>query len=79
METTVEKVKVADLVRDAKAKFIYAQSGVLYYEIESKTHVCICPIDMTDIEEVKTTRFEAEYSGITLMRYIRKSMEATPQ
>ena len=77
METT-EKVKVADLVRNAKAKFAYVQSGVIYYEIESDTHVTMLPIDLYN-EEIKkdldTTRLEAEYNGITLMRYINKALK----
>lgn len=79
METTIEKVKVADLVRNAKAKFSYVQSGVLYYEIESDTHVTMLPIDLYN-EDIKkdldTSRLEAEYSGITLMRYINKALKA---
>lgn len=75
----LKDVKVSDLVRNAKAKFAYAQSGVLYYQIENDTHVTILPIDLYN-EEIKmdldTTRLEAEYSGITLMRYINKALKA---
>jgi hypothetical protein len=73
METTT-KVSVKDIVKGTTAKFEYASCGVLYYKIENDTHVYIFPVDMNE-EGIGTTRFEAEYKAITLMRWIRKSIE----
>ncbi len=75
MEKILNEVKVIDIVKGTKAKFIYVQSDVMYYKVENDTHVYIFPIDLKDKEEIKETRFEAEYNAITLMRYINKSIK----
>lgn len=74
MEQITEKVNVKDIVKGTTAKFEYASCGVLYYKVETDTHVYIFPVDMNE-EGNGTTRFEAEYKAITLMRWIRKSIE----
>ena len=74
----LKDVKVADLVRNAKAKIAYVQSGIIYYQIENDTHVTMLPIDLNneDIkQDIGTSRLDAEYSGITLMRYINKAIK----
>ena len=68
-----EKVKVADLVRNAKAKFSYVQSGVLFYEIENDTHVTMLPIDLYNEEIKKDPEFDWVWSGIEFNFFDTKS------
>ena len=74
MEQITEKVNVKDIVKGTTAKFEYASCGVLYYKVETDTHVYIFPVDMNE-EGIGTTRFEAEYKAITLMRYVLKGIK----
>lgn len=67
--------KVKEAVIGTTAKFSYACSGVLYYTIEIGKDKYQFPIDMNNKSDVGTASFEAEYRGITLMRYIRKAIE----
>jgi len=67
--------KIIDIVKDNKAVFMYASTGVLYYKIETKEYSYIFPIDMNDREDVGTARFESEHKAITLMRYLNKSIK----
>ena len=76
MEQTVKVVKVIDVVKGNKAVFIYAQSGVLFYKVESETDVYIFPVDLNDKDDVGATRFDAEYPAITLMRYVNKAIKS---
>jgi hypothetical protein len=67
--------KIIDIVKDNKAVFMYASTGVLYYKIETGEYSYIFPIDMNDREDVGTARFESEHKAITLMRYLNKSIK----
>lgn len=58
------------------ANFEYAIAGVLYYTIEHENGKVLFPIDMNDRDDVGTATFMASYKPITLMRYIRKAIEA---
>lgn len=68
----MENIKVINIVKGNTAKFIYAAAGVLYYKILGDTHTYIFPIDLS---KESTTRFEAEYNAIRLMRWINASIE----
>ena len=66
--------KIIDIIKDNKAVFMYASSGVLYYKIETSKSVYIFPVDMNDREDVGSARFEAEHKAVTLMRYLNKAI-----
>lgn len=62
--------------RERMAKFSHAISGVLYYKVTTDDgSIFMFPIDMNDKEDVGTATFDSEIKAITLMRYIRKSIE----
>lgn len=69
----MDKIKVLDVVKDATAKFAYACDGKIYYQIDNNGNTYIFPVNML---ENGTTRFEAEYKAIFLMRWIRKSIDS---
>lgn len=68
-------ITLKEAVKDTKCKFDHAIAGTLYYVLEVGTDKYQFPIDMNDKNDVGTATFEAEYKGITLMRYIRKAMD----
>ena len=67
-------ITLTQAVKDTTARFSHAIAGVLYYNLYTNEGIYQFSIDMNDKEDVGTTTFNAEYNGITLMRYIRKSM-----
>ena len=67
-------ISLTQAVKDTTAKFSHAIAGVLYYQLYTDEGVYQFSIDMNDKDDVGTTTFNAEYNGITLMRYIRKAM-----
>ena len=57
------------------AKISHAIAGVLYYEVSTPLGAkYMFPVDMNDKEDVGTATFPAEIKSITLMRYVRKSI-----
>lgn len=68
-------ITLKEIVKNNIAKFSHACSGVLYYTVECENGIYQFPVDMNNKEDVGTTTFVNEYKAITLMRYIRKSME----
>lgn len=68
-------ITLKEAVKGTKCRFDHAIAGTLYYVLEVGTDKYQFPIDMNDKADVGTAVFEAEYRGITLMRYIRKAME----
>lgn len=68
-------ITLKEAVINTKCKFSHAITGTLYYVLEVGTDKYQFPIDMNDKVDVGNAVFEAEYRGITLMRYIRKAME----
>lgn len=68
-------ITLKEAVTNSTAKFDHAIAGVLYYNLYVGDKVYLFSIDMNDKDDVGTTTFESEYKGITLMRYIRKSIE----
>ncbi len=71
----MENIKVSEIVKGNIAKFIYAQDGKIFYKIENDDFICVFYIDLRDLEEVKSTRYEAEYNAIQLMRYLNKNIK----
>lgn len=59
----------------AMAKLAHVSAGILYYEIKTENTFVQFQVDMNDKEDVGDTTFYTEYKPITLMRYIRKSMD----
>ena len=68
-------ITLKEAITDSTAKFDHAIAGVLYYALFVGTDQYQLCIDMNDKDDVGTTSFDAEYKGITLMRYIRKGMK----
>ncbi len=69
-------INITDIVKNGNmAKFAYAIAGVLYYEVSTEENKYIFPVDMNDREDVGTATFPCEIKAITLMRYIRKSLQ----
>lgn len=74
METTT-KVSVKDIVKGTTAKFEYASCQKIWYKIITEDKTYLFPVDLSDLDDVGTTRFESEYKSIYLMRWVRKSVE----
>lgn len=76
MNTEQIHYDIKDIVGNGNiASFSHAIAGVLYYEVATTVHKYIFPVDMNDKEDVGTATFNANIKAITLMRYIRKSIE----
>lgn len=73
----MEVLKKLVLDRENKAKFSKINAGVLYYTVASNDgYMYEFGIDMNDKEDVGTATFNAEEKAVSLMRYIRKSIQA---
>ncbi len=70
-----EKISIREIIKGTTAKFEYAACQKIYYKIIGENSTYIFPVDLSDIDDVGTTRFEAEYKSITLLRYINKSVK----
>lgn len=68
-------INITDVVKGNVARFSHAIAGVLYYTVATENGNYQFSIDMNDTDDVGTATFPAECKAITLMRYIRKSME----
>lgn len=66
---------IKEIVKDTISNFSHAIAGVLYYVVEVNDEKYQFSIDMNDKDDVGTTTFVSEYKTITLMRYVRESME----
>ena len=69
------KISIKEIVKDTIANFSHAICGVLYYTTETTDGTYMFSIDMNDKDDVGTTTFSSQYKTITLMRYVRKSIE----
>lgn len=69
-------ITITEAVKDTTAKFSHAIAGVLYYNLFVGEDIYQFEVDMNDKADVGTTTFNAEYRGITLMRYIRKALDS---
>lgn len=57
------------------ANISHAIAGVLYYQVNTKSgDKYMFPVDMNDKDDVGTSTFPASIKAITLMRYVRKSI-----
>lgn len=70
-------INIKEIVSDNNiAKISHAIAGVLYYEVTTAVgNKYMFPVDMNDRDDVGTATFPAEIKAITLMRYIRKSIQ----
>lgn len=70
------KFNLKDIVADNNmATLSHAIAGVLYYQVDTKSgDKYMFPVDMNDKDDVGTSTFPASIKAITLMRYIRKSI-----
>jgi len=75
METTT-KVSVKDIVKGTIAKFEYASCQRIWYKIITEDKTYLFPVDLSDLEDVGSTRFEVEYKAIHLMRYVNKAIKS---
>lgn len=77
MNTEQKHYDIKEIVGNGNmANFSHAIAGVLYYEVTTTADSkYMFPIDMNDKEDVGTATFDANIKAITLMRYIRKSIE----
>ena len=68
-------ITLKEAVQGSTANFTHAIAGVLYYALHtSDGSTYQFSVDMNDKDDVGTTTFDAEYKGITLMRYVRRAM-----
>ncbi|HPI82452.1 MAG TPA: hypothetical protein PK122_04455 [Candidatus Paceibacterota bacterium] len=68
------KHTLKEIVSGTTAKLSYICAGMVYYDIAVGDSVYQLGIDSTD-EEWKTTYLYPEFKAITLMRWIRKSID----
>lgn len=69
---------ITDIVRDREklAEISHCISGVLYYNVEVDGKKYQFTVDMNNTDDVGTTTFNAKEKAITMMRYIRKSLDS---
>jgi hypothetical protein len=64
-----------EIVKGTQARLTHICNGKAIYQIETANHLYQLEIDST-AEEWETTYLIPEFKSITLMRWIRKGMEA---
>lgn len=67
---------ILTIIKGAQAKFSFYRNGMLYYEIIKDgvaTH--IFPVNIEDKNDIGSATFCSDHKAITLMRYLRKSIE----
>ena len=75
-EIKMENVKMLDIIKGTTAKFSCYRQGHLYYEvIKDGKPTWMFPVNIEDKRDIGYATFSAEHKAITLMRYIRKSLE----
>lgn len=64
--------------KDYKAVFSFYRSGKMYYNVVDNTGKAIWefPVDITNTDDIGNAVFPREIKAITLMRYIRKAIDA---
>lgn len=72
----MKTLTVTELVKNNSANFVYFRDGNMVYDIvdESGKKIATFPVDVTNKAEIGNAAFEATHKAITLMRYIRKSI-----
>lgn len=70
------KFDLKDIVgNNNMANLSHAIAGVLYYQVSTESgNQYMFPVDMNDKDDVGTATFPASIKCITLMRYVRKSI-----
>lgn len=58
-----------------RAKLFFVCNGILYYNIDIEGTIYQLGIDCNDISEWKDIYIYPEYKAVTLMRWIRRSIE----
>ena len=74
-QMTLEHSLIEMVQNKNEAKYINCQGQKLIYEFSVENIRYEFPIDISDKEEVGNAIFEQTHNCITLMRYIRKSIE----
>jgi len=75
-EQTTLKHSLIEMVQNKNtATYIHCQGQKLMYEFIVEDIKYEFPIDISDKNEIGNAIFEKEHKCITLMRYIRKSIE----
>ncbi len=75
-------IKITDIINkntsEHKAMFSHYRKGKLYYNVVDHTGKALYefPVDITDTADIGDTSFMSEYKAITMMRYIRKAIDA---
>ena len=88
---TVRNLSVGDIVKGTTAKFIYYRDGELWYEVKAQPEGTapftfkfpvpvqeeeIDPVTLRKVKKIVVAEFGAEMKAITLMRWIRKYLDA---
>lgn len=76
MENIKQKVNVKDIIKGTTANFDYAAGQKIYYKIITEGNTYLFPVDLSDTEDIGTTKFEATYKSITLLRYLNKAIKS---
>lgn len=66
-------MNIKDIVKGHSARFLFYRNDVLYYGVEYEEQEYMFPVP---IDDLGTATLEATHKAITLMRYIRKALEA---
>jgi hypothetical protein len=69
------KHTLKEIVKDNTAKLSYICNGVVYFNVDVDGTLYQFPIDGNDTSEWKDMYIYPEYKAITLMRWIRKSIQ----
>ena len=67
------KHTIKEIVKDRYARFLYYRCGVLYYTVDLDGEEYMFPVPTEDLMEASVNK---EERAITLMRYIRKALDA---
>jgi hypothetical protein len=68
---------IKEMVKDQnKAYLVHFQGTKLVYRFNVNNYEYIFPIEISDKNEVGDAVFELEHKAITLMRYIKKSIDS---
>ena len=72
----MKTLTITELVKNNSANFVYFRDGNMVYDIvdESGKKIATFPVDVTNKAEIGNAAFEVTHKAITLMRYIRKSI-----
>jgi hypothetical protein len=72
-------MNVKEIVMDNTVKFSYYRDGMLWYDVVDHNTTDVrwtFPVNILDTNDIGMATFPAELKAITLMRYIRKAIDA---